>query len=175
MSLNGSPDHFCGRRTESPSYSLYFLYELKNLSQENISKSDNSFRLARGVYAMANMMGYQAYKKTQIQTADQGSLILMCYDGAVTFLRKAKKAHEEKAFEAWATNILKAQNVIWELTNSLNFEAGEIANNLESIYNYMIRRIIDADVKRATEPLDEVIHYLLELRETWEKIIKKTS
>jgi flagellar protein FliS len=93
----------------------------------------------------------------------------------VTFLRKAKKAHEEKDFPAWSSILLKAQNVIWELTSSLNFEAGEIAYNLESIYNYMIRRIMDADIKRTTEPIDEVIHYLLELRESWEKIIKKTS
>jgi flagellar secretion chaperone FliS len=122
-----------------------------------------------------NTMGYEAYKKTQIQTADQGTLILMCYDGAVNFLRKAKKAQEENHEEARTTFLTKAQNVIWELTNSLNYDAGEIAYNLESIYNYMIRRIIDADYHKNTDAIDEVVHYLLELRESWEKIIKKTS
>lgn len=122
-----------------------------------------------------NTTGYDAYKKTQIQTADQGSLILICYDGAVNFLRKAKKAHEDRNDEARRTFLNKAQKVIWELTNSLNFDAGQIAYNLESIYNYMIRRIIDADYHNTTEPIDEVIQYLLDLRESWEKIIKKTS
>ncbi|HNY64880.1 MAG TPA: flagellar export chaperone FliS [Deltaproteobacteria bacterium] len=122
-----------------------------------------------------NTMGYEAYRKTQIQTADQGTLILMCYDGAVNFLRKAKKAQEENNEEARTTFLTKAQNVIWELTNSLNYDAGELAYNLESIYNYMIRRIIDADYHKNAAAIDEVVHYLLELRESWEKIIKKTS
>jgi flagellar secretion chaperone FliS len=122
-----------------------------------------------------NTIGYDAYKKTQIQTADQGTLILMCYDGTVNFLRKAKKAIEENNIEARSTFLNKAQNVIWELSNSLNFDAGAIAHNLEAIYNYMIRRIIDADYHNTAEPIDEVIHHLQELRESWEKIIKKTS
>lgn len=122
-----------------------------------------------------NTMGYEAYKKTQIQTADQGTLILLCYDGAVNFLRKAKKALEDNDDSARITLLNKAQNVLWELTNSLNYDAGEIAYNLEAIYNYMIRRIIDADFHKNMEAIDEVIHHLLELRESWEKIIKKTS
>jgi len=122
-----------------------------------------------------NTMGYQAYKKTQIQTADQGSLILLCYDGAVNFLRKAKKAREDGNEEARSSFLNKAQNVLWELTNSINYDAGEIAYHLESIYNYMIRRILDADYNDNAGALDEVIGYLLELRESWEKIIKKTS
>lgn len=122
-----------------------------------------------------NTMGYQAYKKTQIQTADQGSLILLCYDGAVNFLRKAKKAREDGNEEARSGFLNKAQNVLWELTNSINYDAGEIAYHLESIYNYMIRRLLDADYHNNAGALDEVIGYLLELRESWEKIIKKTS
>jgi flagellar secretion chaperone FliS len=122
-----------------------------------------------------NTMGYEAYRKTQIQTADQGTLILLCYDGAVNFLRKGKKAIEENNTEDRSTFLNKAQNVIWELINSLNFDAGEIAHNLESIYNYMIRRIIEADYHNNVEAIDEVIHYLQELKESWEKIIKKTS
>lgn len=122
-----------------------------------------------------NTAGYQAYKKTQIQTADQGTLILLCYDGAVNFLRKAKKAREEGDEGARTSFLNKAQNVVWELTNSINYDAGEIAYHLESIYNYMIRRILDADYHNNANAVDEVIGYLLELRESWEKIIKKTS
>jgi flagellar secretion chaperone FliS len=121
-----------------------------------------------------NTMGYQAYKKTQIQTADQGTLILICYDGAVNFLRKAKKAQEDKNEAERTTFLSKAQSVILELANSLDMEVGEIAHNLEAIYNYLIRRIIDADYHKNTEAIDEVIHHLMELREAWEKIIKKT-
>ena len=122
-----------------------------------------------------NMAGYEAYKRTQVQTADQGSLILMCYDGAIGFLKKAKKAHEENNTQIWSTFLNKAQNVLWELVNSLNYEAGQIAYNLDSLYNYMIRRIIDAEYDNNPATIDEVIAYLADMRDSWEKIIKKSS
>lgn len=120
-----------------------------------------------------NVHGYQAYRKTQIQTADQGSLILMCYDGAIGFLRQAQKAHAEKKYAEVSELLNKTQSVLWELTNGLNYEAGEIAYNLESLYNYMIRRIIDALYHSTIEPVNEVLDYLLELRLTWQNIIQK--
>lgn len=122
-----------------------------------------------------NSIGYQAYKKTQIQTADQGRLILMCYDGAISFLKQAQKAHGENDDTTMGDFLTKAQNILWELTNGLNFEAGEIAYNLEALYNYMIRRIIDAQYLNKIEPLNEVINHLQELRESWQTIILKKS
>jgi flagellar secretion chaperone FliS len=120
-----------------------------------------------------NTNGYQAYKKTQIQTADQGKLILMCYDGAISFLMQARKAHEENKYQVRDNFFTKAQNIIWELDNSLNFEAGEIAYNLDSLYNYMIRRIIDSQYHNNDEAAKEVVHHLQELKEAWETIILK--
>jgi len=69
----------------------------------------------------------------------------------------------------------KAQNVLWELSNSLNFEAGEVAYNLESLYNYMIRRIIEAQYHSKPEIIDEIIHFMEELKGSWEKITYKTK
>ena len=122
-----------------------------------------------------NTHGYQAYKKIQIQTSDQGKLILMCYDGAISFLRRAQKAHEEYKFRERDEFLTKVQNILWELVNSLNYEAGEIAYNLDSLYNYMIRRIIDSQYHSNIEPIKEVIHHLQELKDAWETIIQKKS
>ncbi len=122
-----------------------------------------------------NTAGYNAYKKTQVQTADQGALILMCYDGAITFIKKAKKAHSENNPALFSTFLNKAQNILWELLSSLNYDAGEIAYNLESLYNYMIRRIVDADYHSTVAPADEVLTYLNDLRESWVKITNKSS
>jgi flagellar protein FliS len=122
-----------------------------------------------------NSIGYQAYKKTQIQTADQGRLILMCYDGAISFLKQAQKAHEENNSGTMSEFLTRAQNVLWELTNGLNYEAGEIAHNLDALYNYMIRRIIDAQYHNNIEAVNEVIKYIQELRESWQTIILKQS
>lgn len=122
-----------------------------------------------------NTVGYQAYKKTQIQTADQGNLILMCYDGAISFLKQAVKAHDDNNDIAMGEMLIKAQNILWELAGSLNYDAGEIAYSLDSLYNYMIRRIIDAQYNNTIEPLNEVAAYLQELRESWQTIIQKQS
>jgi flagellar protein FliS len=119
-----------------------------------------------------NASGIQAYKKAQVGTADQGTLILMCYDGAITFIKKGKHAMLNKDPHSCNTHLGKAQNVLWELTNSLNLSAGQIAHNLEALYNYMIRRIIYAEYHNKPDALDEVITYLCELKESWEKIIR---
>jgi len=120
-----------------------------------------------------NTTGYQAYKKAQIQTADQGRLIIMCYEGTIAFLKKGKLAMLENDVKASTEHLTKAQNVLWELTNSLNFDAGEIAYNLEALYNYMIRRIIDAHYHGKPEIIDEVVNFLEELKDSWEKITYK--
>ncbi len=122
-----------------------------------------------------NTVGYQAYKKTQIQTADQGNLILLCYDGAISSIKQAIKAHEDKNLIAMGESLTKAQNILWELTNSLNFEAGEIAYNLDSLYKYMIRQIMDGQYHNTIKPLNEVVAYLQELKESWQTIIRKQS
>ncbi len=121
-----------------------------------------------------NTTGYQAYKKAQIQTADQGRLIIMCYEGTIAFLKQGKMAMLNKDVKASSELFTKAQNVLWELTNSLNFEAGEIAYNLEALYNYMIRRIIEAHYHSKSELIDEVVNFLEELKESWEKIVYKS-
>jgi len=122
-----------------------------------------------------NTLGYQAYKKTQVQTADQGNLILMCYDGTINFLKQAQKAHEEKKIQTRDELLSKSMNLLLELVNGLNFEAGQIAYNLDSLYNYMIRRITEAQFHDKIDVLKEVVHHLQELKEAWETIILKQS
>ncbi len=121
-----------------------------------------------------NMNGYQTYKKVQVQTADQGQLILMCYNGAITFLKQAKEAMNRQDHTNSNNLLGKAQSVLWELTNSLNYEAGEIAHNLDALYNYMIRRIIDADYNHNLDAIDEVVGHLSEIKDSWEHIIQKS-
>ncbi len=120
-----------------------------------------------------NTSGYQAYKKAQVQTADQGRLILMCYDGAINFLKQAQQCIADEDRQQQNHFLTKAQNILWELTNSLNYDAGEIAYNLDALYNYMIRRLLDADFRNDIEPVKEVIGHLQEMKESWETIILK--
>lgn len=115
------------------------------------------------------------YKKTQVNTASQGKLIVMMYDGAVKFINNAIEFMSKNDIEKTHNNILKAQDIITELTTSLNIEAGEIAHRLFGIYMYISQKLTEANVKKDTKPLIEVKKYLMDLREAWNEASKKAG
>lgn len=118
--------------------------------------------------------GIQSYRKTDVSTSDPAQLIIMCYEGAIDSLKLAKEKIKEKNYEKKAKAIIKAKDIINELLCSLDFErGGEIANNLSSIYNYMLRRILYADVNKDIGAIDEVIGMLNELLPAWIEVASK--
>ncbi|ACL70452.1 flagellar export chaperone FliS [Halothermothrix orenii] len=112
---------------------------------------------------------YQKYKKTRFETANREKLILMLYEGAIKSLNHAKKGMEEDNIELINESLKKSQDIINELMVSLNPEAGEIATNLYSLYDYMQRRLIEANLKKEIEPVKEVKKMVEELHETWKE------
>ena len=118
--------------------------------------------------------GIQSYRKTDVSTSDPVKLVIMCYEGAIDSLKLAKEKIKETDYEKKAKEITKAMNVINELMCSLNFEkGGEIARNLSSLYNYMLRRILYGDVNRDIGAIDEVIGMLNELLSAWQEVASK--
>ena len=118
-----------------------------------------------------NARGVGAYRQTDVVTADPKRLVIMCYGGAIDNLKAAKKRFLAGEFEAKARSVQKAQDIIDELTHTLDFEqGGEIAKNLDSLYNYMSRRIIYAEANKDMGAIDEVTGMLKELKEAWEEI-----
>ena len=118
--------------------------------------------------------GFQSYRKTNVITADPKRLVLMCYEGAIENLKIARNRYAEKDYEGKASVVNKAQNIINELQCSLDFEkGGSIAGNLESLYNYMSRRILHADLNKDVGAIDEVIGMLSELKSAWEEVFFK--
>jgi flagellar protein FliS len=120
----------------------------------------------------------KAYKETQIKTATPGQLIIMLYDGAIKNINIAieelKKKH--KKLDAISNSIIKAQDIVSELMVSLDFEqGGDIAKNLFSIYIYMNRELLNANIKKQSKPLELVKSLLMELREAWSQIAEKVN
>lgn len=116
---------------------------------------------------------YQTYQKTQVETASQGKLILMLFDGAIKFTRSALQGIEEKNYEKTNTFLMKTQAIISELMLSLDKDAGgEIAQNLYSLYDYMYWRLANANLKKDPEMVKEVLDMLTDFRQTWEEVIK---
>ncbi len=113
------------------------------------------------------------YQKSSIETASREQILIMLYDGAIQFLNKAKVSMQNKQIEQTHNNLMGAQNIIQEFINSMDREvAPQLAENLISLYEYFIRRLVYANVKKQIEPIDEVLKYLKSLKATWEKAIE---
>ena len=115
------------------------------------------------------------YLKNQIETSSPEQILILLYDGAIKFLNQAKIGIQNKDIELTHNNLTKAQNIISELRNTLDMEiGGDLANNLYALYNYFNRRLVQANIKKEIEPVDEVLEHLRGLRDTWKQaIIKK--
>lgn len=117
-----------------------------------------------------------AYKQTAINTASKEQLVLMLYDGIIRFSEQGRSAIENKEIEKKQQSLTRAQNIIFELTNSLDFEhGGEIATNLSRLYSYAIRRLVDANMKNDTTGIDETQNIFRNLREAWAGAMAKVA
>ncbi|RRJ62298.1 flagellar export chaperone FliS [Paenibacillus oralis] len=125
---------------------------------------------------MAMPNAYQSYQKNKYETASPHRLTLMLYNGAVQFAERAHKAILEGSLEDTNKYIQKAQDIIYELMTSLNEpEGGELARNLKNIYVYLIDRLVQANIKKNADYVEEVIRHLKELQSAWEQIGKEVS
>lgn len=120
-----------------------------------------------------NANPYRAYRQTQVRTASGMDLILLLYNGAIKFLKQAVKALEKRELESAHHALIRAQDIISELSVSLNHDVGgEISHSLEQLYDYMNWRLVQANVRKDIEPVTEVINMLEELRDTWAEVSK---
>jgi len=116
--------------------------------------------------------GSSAYRQAGVMTADPKKLILMCYEEAIRNLKIAKAKYVTHEYEEKAKALIKTQDFICALNSALDFEkGGEIASNLQSLYNYMMHRLTEADLKRDLKAMDHIIWMLIELKSGWEEII----
>ena len=109
---------------------------------------------------------HQKYQQAQAQTASKPKLLIMLYDGAIRFVRAGMEGIEERNYEKANNNLCKAQAIIHELISSLNFDY-PISKDLLSMYEYMLHCLIDSNVRKDIEKAQEVLEYILDLRETW--------
>ena len=116
------------------------------------------------------------YQKTNIETAGKVDLVIMCYEKAIQFLNQARDFYERNEFENKAKAIQKALAILNELQTCLNIEqGGQIARNLDAIYSYLTRRLLEGDINRDVTSLEEAVRILSELKEGWEGITSQTG
>ena len=124
--------------------------------------------------ATAKAKNLEAYKDTEILTANQGKLIVMLYEGAIRFLRIALENMTHRTYDVVNTNVIKAQEIITELMLSLNMdEGGEIAQNLLNLYAYMKKRLLEGNINKDPAVLEEIVGLLEQLKGAWEDAAHK--
>jgi flagellar protein FliS len=115
--------------------------------------------------------GFNQYIENSVYTATPEELTLMLFNGLVKFLMQAQAAIEAKNFEKSNNGITRAQAIIREFQATLDMNY-EISNSLNSIYDYMYRRLLEANLKKDKDIVEEILGYSKELRDTWAQAMK---
>lgn len=117
----------------------------------------------------------QKYRNTQVTSSSPQEMVLLLYDGAINFLKSAvRELNVNKDVSKKAKLIEKAVNIIDYLQLSLDMEKGEeIAKNLDRLYEYMVIRLTEANLKNDGDKIDEIVKLLLNLREGWAGICQE--
>jgi flagellar protein FliS len=114
------------------------------------------------------------YHKVGIGTSNQKFLILKCYDGVLGCLKTSKiLMSDRKRWPEVSQHMVKAQKGLALLADAVNVQAGEVGKNLLALYDFMIRYLVNANLKKDAAMIDEVIIMLTDLRESWEKAFEK--
>jgi flagellar secretion chaperone FliS len=111
-----------------------------------------------------------AYRENSIMTASPEQLVVMLYDGAGRFLRQAEGAMLDGSWLVASEKLSRAEAIIDELLATLDMDAGEVADRLQSIYVFCKTRLIEARIERDSVRVDQVARLLGELREAWSQV-----
>lgn len=119
------------------------------------------------------MNAYSQYHENQILSASPEQILLMLYDGAIRFTRQAIFGLEEENLTLFHHGIRKSMAIITEFANSLDHTiGGEIAENLDALYDFMIRELTQANLHQNIEKLRTVEDLLVDLRATWGEAVE---
>ena len=109
----------------------------------------------------------QAYQDQAVLTAPPEQLVLMLYDGARRFLHQGAVTMRENDIQRCNERLQKAEAIIDELLSTLDMSAGEIAENLQSLYFFFKRTLLEARLERNAEKIEQVSSLLGEIRDGW--------
>ena len=120
---------------------------------------------------MALPNAYAQYKNSKILTASPAELTLMLYEGAIKFCNIAITAVEQKDIEKAHINIVKTQRIIEHFRLTLDMKY-PVAQDFDRVYEYLARRLVQANVKKDKEILEEILEHLHSMRDTWKEVMR---
>ena len=118
--------------------------------------------------------GFGVYKKTSVNTASKEQILLMLYQAAIKNCKKAIEGIEKKDLKMKGEHIGKLQDIIIELSNSLDLEVGgEVAKELSSLYDYMMYATTQANIHIDASQLEGTLSVLTTLYRGWTEAVKE--
>ena len=120
---------------------------------------------------MALPNAYAQYNNSKVLTASPAELTLMLYEGAIKFCNIAEVAIEEKDVEKAHNNIRNVQNIIGYLQSTLDTKY-PVAQDFINIYDYLSKRLLEANVKKDKEILEEINMHLHSVRDNWKEVMR---
>jgi len=121
-----------------------------------------------------NAEGYNAYLRSKVMTATPAELTLMLYEGAIKFVNKAIMSIEKDDVMGAHNNLMKIQRIIEELRASLDHKY-PVAKEFDTVYEYILRRLVEANIKKDKDILEEVLEHLRTMRDTWKEVMKNAN
>jgi len=120
--------------------------------------------------------GHAAYRQVNVETASQGKLIVMLFNGAIQRAEEAKRQLDKGKIEGVHNNLVRAQEIIAELRGALNMQAGgDIAASLDRIYEYYQHLLIMGNLRKEVGPIDECVAGMTQMRDTWEELFTQLT
>jgi len=115
------------------------------------------------------------YREMEIKTSSPAKLILILYNEAIKCLNRAKEKIKVKNVEESNDLLIRAQKIIRELMCSLNLKIGEMATRWYSLYEYIYYRLIQANLQKDVQVIDEALDLLKPLRDAWIKAMEEVN
>lgn len=122
---------------------------------------------------MAIAASHSAYKRVDVETASQGKLIVMLFNGAIQRAEEARRQMEKGRYDLVHNNLVRAQAIIGELRGALNMSTGDIARNLDRSYEYFQHLLIQANIRKDPAPIGECIALMSDLRNAWQELFDR--
>lgn len=118
---------------------------------------------------------YNTYKQNSINMASKEQLLIMLVDGAVKYTKIAKIAIEKKDIQRAHKELIRVQDIFTELMATLDMSSGSFAQDLFNLYDFIKSKLVEANMKKDINIIDEVLPLIEDVRDMWHEVSKKAK
>ncbi|MCI1477735.1 MAG: flagellar export chaperone FliS [Clostridium beijerinckii] len=119
--------------------------------------------------------GYNIYKSNSVNYASKEQLLLMLVEGAVKFAKMGRQAIIDKDIKKAHDSLTRTQDIFTELMVSLDRTNGDWTNDLYDVYGFIKGKLVQANMTKKLEVIDEVIPLIEDINTLWQDVYKEAK